>query len=382
MGEIPYSNEKRYELTLTPDYVSDWTFNDAIRELIQNGTDQEVLDKENHFSVEYDQARQILKLKNTRSVLKINTLLLGRSSKARNEDTVGQFGEGYKIAALVLSRLGKTFTVLNNEKKEIWVSRFKNSEKWREKILAFYIGKRETEDAGLCIEVGNVSWEEYAGLSKVWIGLCGFDYEKVNTQYGEILTDENLAGQVFVNGLFVDCNSDLQYGYNFKPRYINLERDRKTCDTWNVEDITSKMIAEGMVNGGIPIEVVTRMVESGKDDVYHLKFNTYLGDVKVVQKMLAESFDRQNPKPFSVPVSSQEEIAKVKAYGGNPVVVPAQVAELLKDESSRRFEELVQAPYGGKITLKGRFLRWYEAYYGELPKAAKKEIKQLIEELE
>ncbi len=28
-----------YELTLTPNYVSDWTFNDAIRELIQNGTD-------------------------------------------------------------------------------------------------------------------------------------------------------------------------------------------------------------------------------------------------------------------------------------------------------------------------------------------------------
>lgn len=109
-------NAKCYELTLTPNYVSDWTFNDAIRELIQNGTDQEVLDKDNRFSIKYDSKRQVLQLKNSKSALKINTLLLGRSSKAGNDDTVGQFGEGYKIAALVLNRIGKTFTVLNNKK--------------------------------------------------------------------------------------------------------------------------------------------------------------------------------------------------------------------------------------------------------------------------
>ncbi len=375
-------NAKCYELTLTPNYVSDWTFNDAIRELIQNGTDQEVLDKENHFSIEYDEERQVLQLKNSKSALKINTLLLGRSSKAGNDDTVGQFGEGYKIAALVLNRIGKTFTVLNNEKNEVWESRFKNSEKWLEKILAFYISKRETEDTGLCIEIGNVSWREYNNLSDVWIGMCGFDYEKVETQYGEILTDKEFAGQVFVNGLYVDCNSDLQYGYNCKPRYINLERDRKTCDTWNVEDITSKMIAEGMVNGGIPIEIVRQMVESNKDDVYHLEFNTYLGDVKKVQEMLVESFDEQNPQPYSIPVSSQDEIKKVKAYGGNPVVVPTKVATLLKAETAKRFEELVKIPCGTGMTLKDRFLRWYDAYSEKLFDVGKKELKSLIDEME
>lgn len=373
---------KCYELTLTPNYVSDWTFNDAIRELIQNGTDQEVLDKENHFSIKYDQERQVLQLKNSKSALKINTLLLGRSSKAGNDDTVGQFGEGYKIAALVLNRIGKTFTVLNNEKNEVWESRFKNSEKWLEKILAFYISNRETEDIGLCIEVGNVSWSEYNNLSDVWIGMCDFDYEKVETQYGEILTDEEFEGQVFVNGLFVDCNSDLQYGYNFKPKYIKLERDRKTCDTWNVEDVTSKMIAEGMVNGGIPIEIVRRMVESNKDDVYHLEFNTYLGDVKKVQEMLVESFDEQNPQPYSIPVSSQDEIKKVKAYGGNPVVVPSKVASLLKNETAKRFEELVKIPCGTRMTLKDRLLRWYDAYSDKLSDIANKELKSLIDEME
>lgn len=376
-------NEARcYELSLTENYVSDWTFNDAIRELIQNGTDQEILDAENEFSMEYDEDKKTLRLKNSKSKLKINTLLLGSSTKSKNEDTIGQFGEGYKIAALVLNRLGKTFTIYNNEKKEVWTSRFKNSEKWKEKILSFYIDQRETEETGLCIEVGNVEEDEYEDLCKVWIGMCGFDYEKVETQYGEILTDEEFAGDVFVNGLLVDCNSDLQYGYNFKPKYIKLERDRKTCDTWNVEDITSKMIAEGMVNGGIPIEIVRKMVESNKDDVYHLEFNTYIGDVKKVQEMLVESFDEQNPQPYSIPVSSQEEIKKVKAYGGNPIVVPAKVASLLKKETEKRFEELVKIPCGTSMTLKDRFLRWYDAYEGKLPDSSKAELKSLIEELE
>ena len=53
------------------------------------------------------------------------------------------------------------------------------------------------------------------------------DYSKAETKYGEIILDEAYAGEVYVNGLFVDCNSDLKYGYNFKPKYIRLERDRK-----------------------------------------------------------------------------------------------------------------------------------------------------------
>lgn len=372
-----------YELTLTPDYVPDWEFKDAMRELIQNGIDQETLDSNKKFSIDYDAENKILRLKNTgNTFLKRNTLLLGRSSKANNDDTVGQFGEGYKIAALVLNRLGKTFTIYNNEKNEIWTTRFKNSEKWLEKILAFYIKENKTEDSGLIVEIGNVTYFEYDDLGDVWIRFYGDDYEKVDTQYGEIITDEDYAGNVYVNGLYVDCNSDLKYGYNFKPAYIKLERDRKTCDTWNVEDITSLMIAEGMVSGGIEIESVKRMVEENADDVYHLEFNTYRDNVQEVQKMLTESFDSQNPQPYSVPVTTQEQIKKVKAYGGNPVVVPYKVAKLLEKETNKRIEELVKIPTANVMTLKDRFLRWYDIYSDKLESVAKEELKSLIDEME
>lgn len=373
---------KCYELTLTPNYVSDWTFNDALRELIQNGTDQEVLDKENKFQIIYNGKEKTLRLVNQKSVLKINTLLLGRSSKANNEDTVGQFGEGYKIAALVLNRLGKTFTIYNNEKGEIWESRFKNSEKWLEKILAFYVYKHDTDNSGLCIEVGNVTHEEFNNLYKVWLHLKNCDYSKAETGYGEIILDEEYAGEVYVNGLFVDCNSDLKYGYNFKPKYIRLERDRKTCDSWNVEEITSLMIAEAMVKGDIPIEQVRKMIEERADDVYHFEFNTYKNDVKKVQEMLIESFDSQNPQPYSIPVDSQEDVKKVKAYGGNPVVVPSGVAKLLKEEKEKRIKTLMEIPCASVMTLKDKFNRWYDIYAEKLPPEAQVEIRNLIEELE
>lgn len=379
------SEARCYELSLTENYVSDWTFNDAIRELIQNGTDQEILDAENEFSMVYDCGDNILRLKNSKSKLKINTLLLGSSTKSKNEDTIGQFGEGYKIAALVLNRLGKTFTIYNNEKKEVWTSRFKNSEKWKEKILSFYISHRETEDSGLCIEVGNVSQDEYDGLSEVWLKFEEEDYTAmgvVDTSYGEILLDEGYSGSVWVNSLFVNCNADLKYGYNFKPKHIKLERDRKACDSFNAREITCRMIAEGMVNGGIPIEEVNRLVSESVDDVFNFEYNTYENDVQKVQEALLKVFDEQNPQPYSIPVRTQGEIKKVKAYGGNPVVVPDKVAKLFEKEAKRRFEELIKIPCVMGMTLKERFLRWYNAYESDIPNSSKEELKNLIEEIE
>lgn len=369
-----------YELTLTPNYVSDWTFNDALRELIQNGTDQETLDPDNKFQIEYNRKEQKLKLTNRKSILKINTLLLGRSSKTNNEDTVGQFGEGYKIAALVLNRLGKTFTIYNNEKGEIWESRFKNSEKWLEKILAFYVYKHSTTDSGLCIEIGNVTNNEFTNLYKVWLHFNYNDYEKIDTEYGEIITDEAYTGEVYVNGLFVNCNNKLKYGYNFKPKYIQLERDRKTCDSWSVGDITSLMIAEAMVRGEIPMEKVQKMIETISDDVWHFECNLYRDNVKKVQEMLLESFDKQNPN--SIPVSTEDDMKKVKLYGGHPVVVPSGVVNLLKKEKESRIKALMEMPCVNAMTLKSKFLRWYDIYGEKLSQEAKEEIKKLIEELE
>ena len=371
------NNQKCYELTLTPTYVADWDFGNAIRELIQNGIDQETIDPNNKFSLVYDSTREVIRFISPRSKLNINTLLLGKTNKANNEFTVGQFGEGYKIAALVLNRLGKTFTIYNNNAKQLWTSRIKNSEKWKEKILAFYVSSLEPIDEGLIIEVGNVSEDEYYELEEIWLGFYNYDdVGKIETSYGDILLEHE--GEVYVSGLSINCNSDLRYGYNFKPQYIRLERDRKTCDSWNARTVTSKMIAEALVNGKIKPEVVREMVESDCDDIYNMDIIAENGYLK---KILIEAFDKEYTSPFSIPVDSQEKFKRVKAMGGNPVIVQHRVASILSSETDRRIEELANLPMSEGLTLQGKFMRWLAVYEDNLDKEAIEEFKRLVDKL-
>lgn len=87
-----------YELSLTPTYVSDWDFKMAIRELIQNGIDQQATNSKCTFSMEFvpnenDSTRGKILFTSKQSRLKVNTLLLGCTSKEDDTITVGQFGE-------------------------------------------------------------------------------------------------------------------------------------------------------------------------------------------------------------------------------------------------------------------------------------------------
>jgi hypothetical protein len=371
------NNPKCYELTLTPTYVSDWDYTDAMRELIQNGVDQETIDNLNKFKIEYDSDREVIRLISPKSKLSISTLLLGRTSKANNDATVGQFGEGYKIAALVLNRIGKTFTIYNNNAKQRWDSRFKNSQKWKDKILAFYVSEIEPIEQGLVIEVGNVSVDEYYELEDVWLGFYNYDdIDKIETSYGDILPGH--GGEVYVAGLAINYYGDLQYGYNFKPQYIKLERDRKTCDSWNAKIITSKMISEALLNGKIKPEVVRKMIEEDCDDIYQMDIIENAN----IKELLIEEFDKNNKQPFSIPVGSEEQSKRVRSLGGYPVFVQHRVAQILSDETNKRIEELAAAPVSTGLSLYGRFKRWLAVYQDSLSKGAIEELEKLIDELE
>ncbi len=424
---------KTYELTLTPNYVSDWDFNMAMRELIQNGTDQEILDKNNVFSISYEDGKILLH--NTKSVLKINTLLLGRSTKSKNEDTVGQFGEGYKIAALVLNRIGKSFTVHNHSKNEIWTTRFVNSRRWHDRILVFDVDEKPSEQQGLTIEVGNVSEEEWEKLQSVWLGFI-HDCNKVHTTYGDILTDESQKNSVYVNGLFISCSAnlqygydfkpqylklerdrmscdsfnarditskmlneayengdidpaDLQYGYDFKPQYLKLERDRMSCDSFNARDITSKMLNEAYENGDIDPAAVHEMIEDGNDDIsfisYEAGYSMEQGYLKEFDdKNQMESFDDEEiPETLAkpIPVVCQVDYNYAASLGGNPIYVNRFQGDILANVRKERLKELTDyaSTHNEEMTVYDRLNLWHKRYRNYLTTEATEEFEKIIE---
>ena len=109
---------KKCELTISSSYVPNWTIFNAIRELVQNALDQEFVDANNTMNMQYDEDKCELTISNKNSSLTTNTLLFGSTSKANDENQIGQFGEGYKIATMVLLREGKNITFYNYGAKE------------------------------------------------------------------------------------------------------------------------------------------------------------------------------------------------------------------------------------------------------------------------
>lgn len=202
----------KYELTLTKDYVKDWMVADAVRELLQNAIDQEAQDSSNKMFFEYVVDEQLLRIGNKNSVLEARSLLLGATTKASDDKTIGQFGEGYKIATLVLTRLEKQVIFYNYGKNEIWKPRFVKSRRFGDEILTFFTEKfiwSKTPDNNLTIEISGITKEEYEVIKQNTLQLRDEYPEHMKTIYGNIFATadgkavEELAGKIFVNGLYV-----------------------------------------------------------------------------------------------------------------------------------------------------------------------------------
>jgi len=223
-----------YELPLAKSYVSHWSTPEAIRELLQNAIDS---DSPFEFEfIEYFSGMFQLRIHSRFTTLQPSSLVLGVTSKAGNNDKIGSFGEGYKIALLVLTRENKSVTIYNGE--DTWLPVLRESQQFKTEVLHICSDKAISPNEGLTFEINGLNHPEVNTIKASCLQMQD-DIGKVhNVPQGQILLDK--PGMLYVGGLFV-CDTKLSYGYNVSPGHLQLERDRQTVAGFDLQWLAKEM---------------------------------------------------------------------------------------------------------------------------------------------
>lgn len=312
-----------FNLNLAKNYCSHWGIWEAVREILQNGEDQFTLNPSNEINVEYSEKNQRLSISNKESVLERRTLLLGIDDKADNDKLIGKFGEGYKIALLILTKLNKKVVIKNYKKNEKWTPELNKDPKYQnERVLKVNIKKylfRGERDNTLTWEINGITPKEWKDINSKYLRYHELGKVFTNKKGAQILFEEKYRGCVFVNGLFIEkVKSNLAHGYNLTPEGIDLDRDRKTIEGVDFFYKTMDILTEYSLAHPEAIDGMVERLEAEEafEDYKYLLDNTFYissTGLDAFSDSFQKKFENSNKEP-SFPVSNEKEKKEVRSY--------------------------------------------------------------------
>lgn len=257
------------ELSLGKNYVSNWGLWEAVREILQNAQDSE---KEgNTLEIIYHKNDECLIIRNEGTELDISSLVLGNSIKG-SDNAIGKYGEGYKLALLVLLRLGHPVEIYTRN--ETWIPKFINSATFNTEVLAIerISDDEATDTKSITFAIENISENEFIKLKGLGLRIAkethSYMGKTIECEYGEILLDEKYAGKFYVEGLFIQNDDNFKYGYNFKNEVVDLDRDRKAINYYDLCELTTKSLLTQEEDFEIVETSISKKTHDSKDLQY------------------------------------------------------------------------------------------------------------------
>lgn len=335
---------KVLELSISPDYVPYWGTWEAIRELLQNAVDSR--DQGNEMQVDFKPEKagfdSVLRIMNIGASLNRNTLLLGKTDKT-GKDLRGQFGEGYKLALIVLLRQELDITI--RTKNEIWQPVIENSDNFGSEVLKVHVYESPNYVNGVEFEVKGVTSSEWKMISERCLFLTPIPPEnRITTLSGTILIGEEFVGKLFVKGIYVgrvDNMGTHLFGYDM-PK-IKLDRDRKMPDasamTQKVSDTLFKAHQAKKISSEAMYDILNTPCEEARHVEAQYRYGFYSERSSYLEDELARIF-KEKHGPLAIPVASTEESIQAQQMGmvgvicgeALRVVISSRVGEFLKEK--------------------------------------------------
>lgn len=320
MSQTEALTSEKYVLSLSPDYVSHWGFWEAIRELLQNSIDQKQADDKCEIVFNYNKDDETLTIGSTNCKLDRRSLLLGSTTKANDRNSIGCFGEGYKLALLVLARNLLDVKIHNGD--EIWRPSFEHNDQYDAHVLTITIEPAPYDLKGVAFYIKGVPESLEDGNPLIAdddaVRCC---YEDIHQNYlidavdDTIFHEDHMRGRIFIRGLFVCKVDGLEYGYNFAPYRLSLDRDRGMADTFEVQIQTSNLWQK--------TTDTSLLYDNMKKGVPDLNYVT-LTDTRIKQKII----DRYMAEhPGAIPIASQKEADFLA--GHKTSIVPKRLRDLI-----------------------------------------------------
>lgn len=200
---------------ITAAYVSDWGLREALREIIQNALDAGDMQigryngDDNHWVI------------SNQGSFDREVLLLGNSIKS--DGAIGKYGEGMKLAMLVLARLEIVHYVETGNNSYRGVFDLVDFETPTFTIHEIQSPMSERVKFHIHYDISDIVHDIYKDIDH---GFC--------------------EGGLYVNGLYVSDLPGFRYGYNMPNSMVNLDRDRRSVDTAVVKAYAAKLILAEM----------------------------------------------------------------------------------------------------------------------------------------
>jgi len=301
-------------------YVADWTLVEALRELVANGLDAQTQHSAG-FGHTYLGSRKTLTLRNLGVKLPLDALYFGGSEKADNSTLIGKYGEGLKLAMLVIARTpGVRMRVLNGD--ETWLPAFEKDTKTGLESLVVHIKKAEEQGSDFVITVTGVEPSVWTKVRDMFIALKP---QKTvwKSSTGSILPKSE-AGNIFVKGVRCANLPEFEYGYNIESE-IDTGRDRRIPNISELRQHIGDLLREWSPEGEDAQARSGRLYDllaKGQGEAAALQS----GSLWFLRHDLRARFLEVHG-PNAVPVNTMDRADDWRFLGKTPVMVPAPLFE-------------------------------------------------------
>ena len=211
---------------ISRNYLKHWRLNEAFRELFQNFMDY------GEWEVKIKDKKVIIS--NAFVPENLEFLLVGYSKKDENVTTRGKYGEGLKMALLVLTREG--YPAVVKTKTDTIYPLFVESPIGE--VFAIDVEpNNQVRNPSFSVEIRMEDTTLFENYYKDIIKEKDIAYD--DKYYGKIVRRK--VGRLYCGGLFVCEVANITKAYDINPRFLSLDRDRKTPTTFDVNWACSKI---------------------------------------------------------------------------------------------------------------------------------------------